>query len=59
MAAAELYMYADRIMALHRENPRDDIVGALLRGTVAGEHLNEDEFRSFILLLIVAGILAS
>lgn len=55
MAAAELYMYADRIMALHRENPRDDIVGALLRGTVAGEHLNEDEFRSFILLLIVAG----
>lgn len=55
MAAAELYMYADNIMARHRENPRNDIVGALLRGTVAGEHLNEDEFRSFMLLLIVAG----
>lgn len=55
MAAIELYMYADRIMALHRENPRDDIVGALLRGTVEGEHLSEDEFRSFMMLLIVAG----
>jgi len=55
MAAAELYMYADKVMESHRENPRDDIVGALLRGTVAGEHLTEDEFRSFMLLLIVAG----
>jgi len=55
MAAAELYMYADNIMARHRENPQQDIVGALLRGTVAGEHLNEDEFRSFMMLLIVAG----
>lgn len=55
MAAIELYMYADTIMALHRENPRDDIVGALLRGTVEGEKLSEDEFRSFMMLLIVAG----
>lgn len=55
MAAAELYMYADKVMDMHRENPRDDIVGALLRGTVAGEHLSEEEFRSFMLLLIVAG----
>jgi cholest-4-en-3-one 26-monooxygenase len=55
MAAAELYMYSDKLMALHREQPRDDIVGALLRGTVQGEHLTEDEFRSFMLLLIVAG----
>ena len=55
MAAIELYMYADKVMALHRENPCDDIVGALLRGTVEGEHLTEDEFRSFMLILIVAG----
>jgi cytochrome P450 len=55
MAAIELYMYADKVMALHRESPRDDIVGALLRGTVEGEHLSEDEFRSFMMILIVAG----
>ncbi len=55
MAAIELYMYADKVMAMHRENPRDDIVGALLRGTVEGENLTEDEFRSFMMILIVAG----
>ena len=55
MAAIELYMYADTVMALHRDNPRDDIVGALLKGTVEGEHLTEDEFRSFMMILIVAG----
>ncbi len=55
MAAAELYMYSDKVMEQHRANPRDDIVGALLRGTVAGEHLSEDEFRNFMMLLIVAG----
>jgi len=55
MAAIELYMYADKVMALHREHPRDDIVGALLTGTVEGEHLTEDEFRSFMMILIVAG----
>ncbi|MCG3169285.1 MAG: Steroid C26-monooxygenase [Pseudomonadales bacterium] len=55
MAAAELYMYSDKVMEQHRANPRDDIVGALLRGTVAGEHLSEEEFRNFMMLLIVAG----
>ena len=55
MAAAELYMYADKVMARHRDDPRDDIVGALLRGSVGGEKLNDDEFRNFMMLLIVAG----
>lgn len=54
-AAAELFMYADEIMALHRENPRDDIVGALLNAEVEGECLSDDQFRFFLLLLIVAG----
>ena len=54
-ASAELYAYADTIMAQYRDSPRDDIVGALLRGAVDGEALSEDEFRSFMLLLIVAG----
>ena len=54
-ASAALYAYADTVMAQYRGRPRDDIVGALLSGKVDGEALNEDEFRSFMLLLIVAG----
>lgn len=55
MAAAALFMYSDKVMAQHRADPKDDIIGSLLKGTVAGEHLNEAEFRSFMMLLIVAG----
>lgn len=55
MASMQVYMYADKVMAQHRAAPRNDIVGALLKGTVAGEHLNEAEFRNFMMLLIVAG----
>jgi len=55
MAAAELYMYADKVMARHRDDPQDDIVGALLRGSVGGEKLNDDGFRNFMMVLIVAG----
>lgn len=55
MAAFEMYMYADKVMAQHRENPQDDIVGTLLRGTVDGGRLTEEEFRNFMMLLIVAG----
>ena len=55
MAAANVYLYADKLMLKHRENPSNDLVGALLDGVVAGESLTEDEFRGFILLLMVAG----
>jgi cholest-4-en-3-one 26-monooxygenase len=55
MAAANVYLYADKLMAMHRENPSNDLVGALLDGVVAGESLTYDEFRGFILLLMVAG----
>ena len=54
-ASFELYAYADKVMAQFKDNPQDDIVGALLSGKVDGESLSEDEFRSFMLLLIVAG----
>jgi len=55
LASAMVYAYADKLMALHRENPRKNVVGALLDGVVEGEHLTDDEFRSFFLLLVVAG----
>ena len=54
--SAELWAYADKIMERYRGDlTRKDIVGVLLNGTVDGEQLNEDEFRNFMLLLIVAG----
>ncbi len=55
LATFELYSYADTVMAQHKNNPKDGIVGAMLSGKVNGEALSEDEFRSFMLLLIVAG----
>ena len=54
-ASVGLYAYADKVMAQFKDKPQDDIVGALLSGQVNGESLGEDEFRSFMLLLIVAG----
>ena len=54
-ATIELYFYADKIRELNSADPKEDIVGAMLRGTVDGEHLNEEEFRNLVMLLIVAG----
>lgn len=50
-----VFQYGRKLAALHRESPRDNIVGALIDGVVQGEHLTDDEFCSFFLLLVVAG----
>ncbi len=55
MAMFQMFEYGRKLAALHRESPRDNIVGMLLDGEVAGEHLTEDEFCVFFLLLVVAG----
>lgn len=55
LAMLNVFEYGRKLAALHRESPRDTIVGALLSGVVEGEHLTEDEFCNFFLLLIVAG----
>ena len=54
-ASAQLYFYADTIRDREMADPKDNILGALLRGTVDGENLNQEEFRNFMMLLIVAG----
>ena len=54
-AQFELFAYADKVMEKYRDNPRDDIVGTLLSCELDGERLTEDEFRSFFMLLIIAG----
>lgn len=55
IAHFKVFEYGRKLAALHRQSPRDNIVGALIDGVVQGEHLTEDEFCSFFLLLVVAG----
>ncbi|RLQ23153.1 cytochrome P450 [Seongchinamella sediminis] len=55
IASFHVIEYAMKLAAEHKENPKDDIIGALLRGTEREEGLNEDEFVWFFLMLIAAG----
>lgn len=55
MASFKVIEYAMKLAAQHQENPKDDIIGALLRGTEREEGLSEDEFVWFFLMLIAAG----
>ncbi len=51
-----LFETAKGLAAKHRANPQDNVIAALLDGVVEGEHLTEEEFCTFFLLLIVGGI---
>lgn len=55
MAHFNVFQYGRKLAELHRESPRNNIVGALLDGTVQEEHLTDMEFCNFFLLLVVAG----
>lgn len=55
MAMAEMFFMAQALAEEHKADPKDDIVGVLLNGTVEDEPLTEEEFCHFFLLLIVAG----
>jgi cholest-4-en-3-one 26-monooxygenase len=55
VAATEMYEYANRLALERREQPRDDLVSALMTAEVDGERLTELEFDLFFLLLSVAG----
>jgi len=55
LAMLSVFEYGRKLAELHRQQPRNNIVGALLDGVVEGEHLTEDEFCNFFLLLVVAG----
>jgi cholest-4-en-3-one 26-monooxygenase len=54
-AAIEMFMYSGALAAKRREEPRDDIVTALLGAEIAGDRLSEMDFNLFFLLLAVAG----
>lgn len=55
MAAAEMWMYANKLAEERKKAPRDDLVSVLVNGAVDGERLSEQEFDSFFLLLAIAG----
>jgi len=54
-AQLAIFNYGRKLAEMHRKEPRDNLVGALLDGIVEGEHLTEDEFCNFFMLLIIAG----
>jgi cholest-4-en-3-one 26-monooxygenase len=54
-AAIEMYMYSNELAKKRREEPRDDIVTALLKADLDGDKLSEMDFNVFFLLLAVAG----
>lgn len=54
-AAFEMYNYSNELAKHRREDPRDDIVTALLNADINGDRLSEMDFNVFFLLLAVAG----
>jgi len=54
-ASAAMFGYAEKLKALARANPKDDLASALLAAEIDGEKLTDLEFNSFFLLLAIAG----
>jgi cytochrome P450 len=55
LASLQIIEYAMKLAAQHKDDPKDDIIGALLNGKEGDKGLTEDEFCWFFLMLIVAG----
>jgi cholest-4-en-3-one 26-monooxygenase len=55
MASVHVINYALQLAAKHKSDPKNNIVGALLRGHGGVEGLTDEEFVWFFLLLIAAG----
>ncbi|MEH6589591.1 MAG: cytochrome P450 [Halioglobus sp.] len=54
-ASMHMIVYAMKLAEQHRENPQDNIIGALLEGSDTDKGLSEEEFVWFFLMLISAG----
>lgn len=54
-AVMALVAYMQRIFAIRRADPQDDLISALLAAEESGDRLNEQELMSMIFLLLVAG----
>lgn len=55
LAFMELMSYLDGILTERRAAPRDDLLSGLIAAEEAGDRLSEEELRSTVLLLFVAG----
>jgi cytochrome P450 len=55
LAAMEVIGYAMQLAARHRENPMDNITGALLDAELDGEPVSEDMFGWMFILILVGG----
>ena len=53
--ADEFVAYLDELFAQRRAEPGPDLVSALVRAEVEGDHLTENELYGMVVLLIVAG----
>jgi len=54
-AAAEMFMYAGRLLDKARRQPADDLATALVNAEIDGARLSDNDFNFFFLLLIIAG----
>ena len=54
-ASLEVIMYAHEIAAKHRQEPMQNITGALLDAKLDGEHISEDLFSWMFILILVGG----
>lgn len=54
-ASFKVIEYAMKLMEMHKTSPKNDIIGALIRGNGKDEGLSDDEFVWFFLMLIAAG----
>ncbi len=55
VASMEVYALCDEVAADRRQNPRDDLMTALVEAEVEGERLTDAELNLFFITLIVAG----
>ena len=54
-AAAEMFMYAGKLLDKARTHPSDDLATALVNAELDGQKLSDTDFNFFFLLLVIAG----
>lgn len=54
-AAAEMFLYAGKMLERARTNPQDDLATALVNAEIDGQRLSDTDFNFFFLLLVIAG----
>jgi cholest-4-en-3-one 26-monooxygenase len=54
-AAAEMFLYATKLLEQARTHPADDLATALVNAEIDGQRLSDSDFNFFFLLLVIAG----